>query len=221
MVKMIVYAIAISSKDGKVDFVIIFDIWTQSWVDMYLNQTNYNCNWVFNQSLAAFFDLSSNGWLASANITALGPQILFTYDCSPYCITINFQQSYFYFSSGYYMLTTDKFGNYMSLQMVSNGPTELLFLAPPTAIASVNMTVPNLCIGGNRCPTNQTQESIILYRNHGNSTLFKQLDNVNLADLQGEVYWLCDYNAVTESIFWGILFPPNLIIFAFWVSHRH
>lgn len=71
-----------------------------------------------------------------------------------------------------------------------NPSTHLLFATQPQGLPSTpTLSPPVPCTSGDRCPTNTTVESIVLYRNHGNSTLFKQLDNTNLADAQGEVYW--------------------------------
>ena len=65
-------------------------------------------------------------------------------------------------------------------------------------ISLANMPFPEEC-RGTRCKTNVTSTDIVLYRQHGNSTLYKQLDDVNLADIRGESYWLCDYGGLTKS----------------------
>jgi len=55
-------------------------------------------------------------------------------------------------------------------------------------------------MNGDRCVANTTSTQLILLRNHGNGSFNSQLDNVNLADLQGETYWLCDFNAPSAML---------------------
>jgi hypothetical protein len=57
-----------------------------------------------------------------------------------------------------------------------------------------------LCLQGSRCANNTSPIKIQLYRQHGNSTLFKQLNNTNLASLYGEAYWLCEYHVASPLL---------------------
>jgi len=174
---------------------------TMAWFEQTgLNVSSQNCHWIFNQSLADMFDLSSTGWLSRANVTVVGAQTLYTWDCSPNCLTSNLQSTYTYFGNGFYILTVDRTGEFLALTSASSSAMQFLFATKPQKLSSITLDVPNACVESDRCPANETQTNLIIYRNHGNSTLFKSLDNVNLADLQGEVYWLCDYNAPSPLI---------------------
>jgi len=174
---------------------------TMGWYDQPgINMTQNSCHWSFNQSLADMFDFSSTGWLSQADVTTVGAVTLYTYDCSPNCLSSSLQSTYAYFSSGQYILSTDRTGEFLSLTVASSQSLQFIFSAKPQRLMSIDLDVPAICVEADRCPANTTSTNLIIYRNHGNSTLFKQLDNVNLADVQGEVYWLCDYNAPSPLI---------------------
>jgi len=165
-----------------------------------VNLTTSSCHWLFNLSLADMFDFSSTGWLSEADVSSVGALTLYTYDCSPYCLSSSLQSTYVSFGNGQYILSTDRSGEILSLTVASSVSLQFLFASKPQKLASIDLDVPSACVDSDRCPSNLTSTNLIIYRNHGNSTLFKALDNVNLADLQGEVYWLCDYNAPSPLI---------------------
>jgi len=174
---------------------------TMGWFDQPgINMTANSCHWSFNQSLADMFDFSSTGWLSEADVTVVGAVTLYTWDCSPNCLASSLQSTNAYFSSGQFILSTDHNGELLSLTVASSASLQFIFASKPQKLTSINLNVPNVCIEADRCDANFTSTNLIIYRNHGNSTLFKQLDNVNLADVPGEVYWLCDYGAPSPLI---------------------
>jgi hypothetical protein len=71
------------------------------------------------------FDFSSTGWcetgakhvvlttshrLSEADVTTVGAVTLYTYDCSPNCLSSSLQSTSAYFSSGQLILSTDRTG---------------------------------------------------------------------------------------------------------------
>ncbi len=176
------------------------------------------CGYSFNVSLARAFDLSSQGWLANPLVTAethASGSTLFTVWCGNdwrgfpvnkgVCIEADLSRRYVSEPSTYRNTT-------MSLLVAANGVPEQLFLNGNNYKASYGFvsftpvsTAPIIpiaqeCYTGVRCTNNTSTLKVQLYRQHGNSTLFKQINNTNLASLAGETYWLCDYNVSSPLI---------------------
>lgn len=72
-----------------------------------------------------------------------------------------------------------------------------MFTTQPTK-RSNSITLPDpptVCLERpDTCNSTIASMTLDLYRNHGNGTFNRTLNNVNLADAIGEAYWLCDYH---------------------------
>jgi hypothetical protein len=187
------------------------------------NASPPSCAYLINGTLGGVFDFSSNGWLAHPNTTmttlANGQVML-----SLSCLSIqNFTSGrYDYTNVGWCYDVDISRGNIAwatangvsrTMSLIVDGQTSIpsaLFLAgvSSTAYMFLNFTpVANapvvdanpLCLGS-RCSNNTSPVKIQLFRQHGNSTLFKQLNITNLASLYGEAYWLCAYHVASPLI---------------------
>eukprot|EP01108_Squamamoeba_japonica_P007214 TRINITY_DN6021_c0_g1_i2.p1 TRINITY_DN6021_c0_g1~~TRINITY_DN6021_c0_g1_i2.p1 ORF type:complete len:442 (+),score=109.23 TRINITY_DN6021_c0_g1_i2:46-1326(+) len=158
---------------------------------------------------SAPFNLSPDGWLGdltSINVTRKSNgNILYARECSYRYECHVFSLSNIYgtgrANSGYHQLEVTAKGVPVSLALGSSyGLTMVMFETfSPVASKLPAFALPETCVG-KRCKSNSTEVQVELYRQHGNSTLFKQLNDTNLADLLGEIYWLCDYHGQSPII---------------------
>jgi hypothetical protein len=191
--------------------------------------TNYttqsSCSYIINGTLGAVFDFSSSGWLAHPNTTATqlaSGQVMLTLSCaSIYNSTsgtyenINAGWCYDVDLSRGQIATSMANGASRTMSLVVDGqsglPAVLIVSGyqSKSSYAFLNFTTINKapvvdadpsCLKGSRCTNNTSPIKIQLYRQHGNSTLFKQLNNTNLASLYGEAYWLCEYHVASPLL---------------------
>jgi hypothetical protein len=193
-----------------------------------INDTSYGpptCPYSINASLSGVFDFSSNGWLAHPNTTVTtlpSGLLLFVLVCdSVYNQTTgnytNTNVGWCYdmsINSGYAssaLALGEEFSMELIVDPTASTPVELVVAGSTfkSSYAFLNFTpvaqapftdADKLCVTGTRCTNNTSPLKIELYRQHGNSTLFKQLNNTNLASLAGEVDWLCNYHAKSPLI---------------------
>jgi hypothetical protein len=181
-----------------------------------------HCQYSINASLSGVFDFSSNGWLAHPNTTVTtlaGGQLLFALVCdSVYNPTTgnytntNVGWCYDMSINTGYASSALAFGMRRVMELIvdqtTSTPVQLVVAGASfkSSYAFLNFTpvaqapftdADKLCLTGTRCTNNTSPLKIELYRQHGNSTLFKQLNNTNLASLAGEVFWLCDYRSTS------------------------
>jgi hypothetical protein len=188
----------------------------------YTSNTRPTCTYATNASIGGIFDFSSNGWLARPDtvVSTLGNgQVLYQLSClqvynsttgvthytnEGWCYEIDLSRGVISSSSGA--------GQTLALVVSTSGEPSVLMVAggsyrstylfrsfTPIASAPVVDADP-ICLSGTRCANNTTPLKVQLYRQHGNSTLFKQLNNTNLASLFGEAYWLCEYHVASPLI---------------------
>jgi hypothetical protein len=194
----------------------------------HINDTSYGpptCPYSINASLSGVFDFSSNGWLAHPNTTVTtlpSGLLLFVLVCdSVYNQTTgnytntNVGWCYDMSINRGYVSSALALGEWYSMELIvdptASMPVELVVAGSTfkssytflnfTPVAKAPFTdADKLCLTGTRCTNNTSPLKIELYRQHGNSTLFKQLNNTNLASLAGEVEWLCNYHAKSPLI---------------------
>jgi hypothetical protein len=184
-----------------------------------------SCAYVINGTLGGVFDFSSNGWLAHPNTTATtlaSGQVMLSLACeSIYNATWGTYENtnpgwcYDVDISRGDIASASSNGISRTMSLIVDGQTSIpstLILAgysTKTSYAFLNFTpmanapvvdADPLCLQGSRCNNNTSPVKIQLYRQHGNSTLFKQLNNTNLASLYGEAYWLCEYHVASPLI---------------------
>lgn len=183
------------------------------------------CIYGVNASLSGVFDFSSNGWIAHPNTTVTtlaSGQLLYSLICnSVYNASTgnytNTNQGWCYDMdiSRSYASAAPLFGTFRAMELVvdpvSSVPVTLVVAGSSfkSSYAFVNFTpvakapivdADQFCLSGTRCTNNTSPLKIELYRQHGNSTLFKQLNDTNLASLTGETYWLCDFHSPSPLI---------------------
>jgi hypothetical protein len=109
------------------------------------------------------------------------------------CSVIDFTSGRSSSGTGYIVLMTDLAGNFQSLTFyVGYQSGSLIFTSQPTKRSnSINLpTPPSQCLDRpDTCNSTISSMTLELYRNHGNGTFNRTLNNVNLADAIGEAYW--------------------------------
>jgi hypothetical protein len=183
------------------------------------------CTYGVNASMSGIFDFGSNGWVAHPNTTVTtlaSGQLLFSLVCNSIynSTTGNYTNTnvgwcYDMDISRGYASSALAFGSFRTMELVVDPTTSvpvLLVVAGSSfksSYAFLNFTpvakapivdADKFCLSGSRCTNNTSPLKIELYRQHGNSTLFKQLNDTNLASLTGEAYWLCDFHSPSPLI---------------------
>jgi hypothetical protein len=191
----------------------------------YTGSRTPSCAYVINGTLGSMFDFSSNGWLAHPNttVTPLGNgQAMLQLTCASvyndttgnYTNTNDGWCALLDISRGT-IITAAENGETRSMSLIvdiqSSVPLVLIVAGYQsrstyaflnfTAVAKAPVVDADpICLQGTRCTNNTSPIKIQLYRQHGNSTQFKQLNNTNLASLYGEAYWLCNYHVASPLI---------------------
>lgn len=157
-------------------------------------------------------DLSSKGWLSKAKVDKIGTLVRYSRNCSyvfpcsalcmaGYCsssnsqgfVTMDFASSnaapvYSYYS--YIGATAPTF--MLNFTSFSSSYSKLVQKSVFVAPASCYKTLPN--------PTPMNKTTMTFYRSFTNDSFARQLENDNVADAMGEMYWACA-SSVSALIF--------------------